>query len=251
MVCAGFAINLLALMALCFNFEAPSNFNDIPSSGGTYFPTPVPSPGKKPDPFDPNAHLKISCQALEDVDSWRTQLPCVCDEYSCDKDANMACDYGYPSVWMGMFVCECMMLGTNLLWITAIWCSACKADSGEIGPQGPQPSAPSLQAPTAEIPMARPMDVVNSAAGAGGDGKVEPDGQQKLSGGVASKDGAALVEWLHRIGKGAYEQQFINAGIDGSILCDPTTTAPLLIEAVPGLPLIIATAILRQAAADA
>lgn len=259
MVCTAFALNVLALLALGINFEASSNFNDIP--GGTFFPTPSPKPppkptptptGPTPGPYDPNAHLKVSCQALSDFDEWRGSLPCSPererDDCGVNDDPLCACRYGYPPTWTGMLICQSTMLGINFFWIVAIWCSACKADRGEAGPQGPQPSAPSLLAPTAEIPMAR---MVNHAAGAGGDGKAGPDDQQKLSGRVASKDGAALVEWLHSTGKGAYAQHFINAGIDGSILCDPTTTAPLLIEAVPGLPLIIATAILRQAAAEA
>ena len=116
--------------------------------------------------------------------------------------------------------------------------------------------------------MARPMFVLNDTEpppGADGGSKavrphthsnprctvVRLPEDQKISGGVASKDSAALVEWLHGTGKGAYAQHFASAGIDGSILCDPATTAPLLIEAVPGLPFIIATAILRQAAAEA
>jgi len=77
MVCIRFALNLLALMALSFNFEAPSNVNELDFEATTYFPTPSPSPNGTAAPgWDPNAHFKISCQALTDVDNWKQQLPC-------------------------------------------------------------------------------------------------------------------------------------------------------------------------------
>jgi len=96
------------------------------------------------------------------------------------------------------------------------------------------------------VPMAQPV-----AAPVGG--KTDPGTKPTASGGgggggaVGSLNVFALGTWLHSIGKGAYVQPLADAGIDGATLCAPGTTAPLLVEAVPSLPLIIAQSIVRAA----
>jgi hypothetical protein len=82
-----------------------------------------------------------------------------------------------------------------------------------------------------------------SASSGGGDGGGGGGG----GGTVGSLSVFALGTWLHSIGKGAYVQPLADAGIDGATLCAPGTTAPLLVEAVPSLPLIIAQSIIRAA----
>ena len=91
--------------------------------------------------------------------------------------------------------------------------------------------------------------------GGGGGGKDGAVGVEKADGmaaggasmGVAAMSVSELSQWLHATGKGAYAQTLADAGIDGATLCDATTTAHLLVEAVPSLPLIISQAILREA----
>ena len=64
---------------------------------------------------------------------------------------------------------------------------------------------------------------------------------------MAAMDVAGVGTWLVSTGKGAYASAFVAAGIDGMVLCDSRTTGPLLVDAVPGLPVIIASSILREA----
>ena len=107
---------------------------------------------------------------------------------------------------------------------------------------------------TEEVPMAVPVSDFDGGSGGGGgkDGVVggtkvnaKPTGSASV--GIAAMSVSELSEWLHATGKGAYAQSLAAAGIDGAVLCDATTTAQLLVEAVPSLPLIISLAILREA----
>jgi hypothetical protein len=53
--------------------------------------------------------------------------------------------------------------------------------------------------------------------------------------------------WLRGVGKGRYEAQFCEAGIDGAALSSALMTGTLLADAVPGLPLLVAESIARAA----
>ena len=236
-------------------------------------PTPSPTPSPSPEAC-------FSCKSIHDVTRF---------VHACEGDLTFDCDYKAPSLWVATMVMLCLMLAINVFFLLVPTIVALQngrkrkqpmsVQMNQMNPAMSRPSAPTVsnqpngsmtvanstvsaaynaeltapQHPGITVPLALPVDFVGETVNS-----VSPEGDKMLSQGaqkplnpqcVANMDTTTISRWLEQTGRGAYAAAFAAAGIDGAVLCHSSTTAELLVEAVPGLPLIIAMAILRNATA--